>query len=120
VLGDAMRVSEHTGERQLQAHALAMLGDVYLATNRTGEALASFTASLRIRLSLDDRTGEGWMRERLARVQRALGDHDALRAEALAGLTIADELQDEALKTALRQLQEPITLNGEPSAALHH
>lgn len=70
-LSEAVRVSDATGERQLRAHAFALLGDVCLASGRHDEALLDFEASLELRLALDDHRGEQAMRQRIARVLAA-------------------------------------------------
>ena len=104
VLGDAVRVTAAAGERQLQAHALGLLGEVCLAVGRLPDARAHVDASLEIRRLLDDRRGEGWMLERLARIDRALGDATATTAAAEHAARIAADLGDTALLAAVAAL----------------
>ncbi len=100
-LSESVHVTQETGERRLEAHARAALAEVCLASGRLDEALSSVDASLALRTALRDRRGEGWMLERLARVQRARGAHDAARTAADAADIIAQELGDEALRSAV-------------------
>lgn len=99
-LEDALGVNRRSGERLLEAHTLAALGDVACETGRFDAALAQFDASLAIRRQIDDRRGEGWMLHHLARTRGRTGD--ASGAEALFGEAerIADECGDAALRSA--------------------
>ncbi len=103
-LADGARVAEATGERQLCAHALGLLGEVCLGSGRLDEGLRSLEASIDLRRQLGDRRGEGWMLERLARVSAAKGDLASARASAVAAHRIAGEVEDDALRTAIGRL----------------
>ena len=104
VLADAVRVTEASGERQLHAHALGLLGDVCLGSMRLADACRHVEASLEIRRLLDDRRGEGWMLERLARIHVALGDVPAARDAAQHAARIAMDISDAALEAAVAAL----------------
>jgi tetratricopeptide (TPR) repeat protein len=102
-LEDALAVNRLSGERLLEAHTLAALGDVAHDTGRHDAALAHFDASLSIRRQIDDRRGEGWMLHHLARTRARMGD--AAGAEALFGEAghIALACGDAALRRACEQ-----------------
>jgi tetratricopeptide (TPR) repeat protein len=99
-LEDALAINRQSGERLLEAHTLAALGDVAHETGRFDAALAHFDASLAIRRQIDDRRGEGWMLHHLARTRARMGD--ASGAEALFGEArrIAAECGDATLGRA--------------------
>ena len=104
VLADAVRVTAAAGERQLQAHALGLLGEVCLACARHDDACAHVSASLEIRRLLDDRRGEGWMLERLARIHLARGHPSAAGDAAQLAARIASDLGDTALHAAVADM----------------
>ncbi len=101
---DGVRVTEATGEVQLQAHALGALGEVCLDSGRLEEARTHLHASLLLRLALPDRRGEGWMHERLARTARTGGDMIASSMHATQARDIAAELDDPSLQAAVSRL----------------
>ena len=104
VLADAVRVTSAVGERQLHAHALGLLGEVCLAVGRLGDARTHVEASLSIRRQLQDRRGEGWMLERLARIYRVQGDTPAATEAARLAAQIASGSSDTALQAAVAAL----------------
>jgi len=104
VLADAVRVTSAVGERQLHAHALGLLGEVCLAVGRLGDARTHVEESLGLRQLLQDRRGEGWMLERLARIHRAQGDSPAATEAALRAAHIASEINETALQAAVAAL----------------
>jgi hypothetical protein len=61
---------------------------------RDREALTCYGASLRLRLEIGDRKGEGWMLLRLARVHAARGRWDPSRTTAARAAAIAVEIGD--------------------------
>jgi tetratricopeptide (TPR) repeat protein len=70
-LEEGIHANACTGERRLEAHAHAALGDVLLATGRPHDAGLAFERSLALRRALGDRRGEEWTSERLARAHAA-------------------------------------------------
>ncbi len=102
-LADGVRVTEASGEVQLRAHALGLLGEVCLASGRFDEAQRALESSLQLRLVLGDRRGEGWMLEHLSRVALARADVAAARVHARDALSIAESLDDAALRSAAQQ-----------------
>lgn len=97
---EALGVSRDAGAGQVEAHALAGLGDLALDTANPEQAAIYYRESLSLREVLADRRGEGWMRARLAGALSVLGrsvEAQALRAEARA---IADIEGDDRLRTA--------------------
>jgi hypothetical protein len=89
-----------TGERLLEGHALAALGDIYAANSWHQPALDCYCESLEIRKAIGDRRGEGWMLYQLARLSKktdAAGRVADLLAQASA---IASEIGDEQLSSA--------------------
>ena len=87
-----------------------------LASGRLDEAQVSVECSLRLRRSLGDRRGEGWMQERLARVHAARGAPDLARDAADAALCIAREIGDDALAAAATRPSLPGAVPGSPTA----
>jgi tetratricopeptide (TPR) repeat protein/class 3 adenylate cyclase len=63
-----------SGHRHLEGHALAALGDICWDENQRDDALDWYERSLRLRVEISDRRGEGWMLQRLARLQAARGN----------------------------------------------
>ncbi len=96
-LVEAVRSTEHTGELQLRAYAYATLGDVAIASGRLEEAVERYTQSLRLRVDLADRRGEGWMQQRLAQANALVNRAEAAIEAASAARRIAHELNDPAL-----------------------
>jgi tetratricopeptide (TPR) repeat protein/class 3 adenylate cyclase len=107
VLADAVRVTSASGERQLHAHALGLLGEILLTMGRLDDARAHVEESLELRRRIDDRRGEGWMLERLARIRRAQGDLAAASAAQASAAAVAAEIRDAALTQAVAAL-EPV------------
>jgi len=104
VLADAVRVTSAAGERQLHAHALGLLGEVCLTVGRLDDARTHVEESLGIRQLLQDRRGEGWMLERLARILRAQGDTSAATEASQRAAHIASGSNDAALQAAVAAL----------------
>jgi tetratricopeptide (TPR) repeat protein len=101
-LDEAIRLHRQTEQRQLEAHAHTVLGDVYFGMDLHAEALPCYAASLRLRPGLADRRGEGWMLHRLARVYAAQGRGESSRNNAAQAMVIAAEVGDEDLSEACR------------------
>ena len=75
--GQLVQAVDHhrrSGHRQLEGHALAALGDICWGDNQRDDALDWYERSLRLRVEISDRRGEGWMLQRLARLQAARGN----------------------------------------------
>ena len=100
------------GAVQLRAQGLAALAEVDLAAGWLDEAQVAAEASLALRRAMGDRSGEGWMLERLARVHLAQGSPDAARAAARAAQDVAYATQDPELQAAVAAL-------GATDGALH-
>ena len=115
VLGDAVRVTSGTAERQLHAHALGLLGDVCLAVGRLADARAHVEGSLEIRRLLEDRRGEGWMLERLARIHRAEGNGASAVAAADRAAAIADDIRDAQLQAAVAAMKDTVAVPSSPT-----
>jgi tetratricopeptide (TPR) repeat protein len=98
----------HTGNAQLEAHALAALGDACWGSDNTSEASSWYERSLHMRRTIGDHRGEAWMLQRLARARAAVG----ARADAEGLLTRAIELSthcsDEELMDACDKLRRTI------------
>jgi tetratricopeptide (TPR) repeat protein len=106
-LTDAVRVAEAAAEHQLRAYALATLAEVCLASGRVDEARANAEASLALRRELEDRRGEAWMLEHLARIHLERRDPAAAQGAAAAAATAARTVDDPALHAAIARLQVP-------------
>ncbi|MDB6159813.1 MAG: hypothetical protein JWO04_3519 [Gammaproteobacteria bacterium] len=68
VLEESVRLNRETGERLLEAHALAALGNVHVAGRRFAAAVECFGQSLELRRLLADAPGEQRMQQRLEEV----------------------------------------------------
>jgi len=91
---------KHLGEEELEAHALASLGQVSLSAHDLGGAAEYFERSRAVRHTIGDRVGEGWMHLRLAGLRHRIGDRaGALDAQAAAAAAAA-ETNDGALLAA--------------------
>jgi tetratricopeptide (TPR) repeat protein/class 3 adenylate cyclase len=101
-LEEAIRLHRRVEQRQSEAHALGVLGDVYFGMERYLEALPCYMGSLRLRPDLGDRRGEGWMLQRLARVFAAQGCGERSRYTAGRATAIAAEIGDEELSKTCR------------------
>jgi serine/threonine protein kinase/tetratricopeptide (TPR) repeat protein len=107
-LEHALSHHQRTRQSQLEAHALAALGDVCWDSGETQAAAEWYQRSLVCRQALGDRRGEAWMLQRLARSEVAAGASTAT-AELLAR---ADALSagcgDEELIDACEELRRAI------------
>jgi tetratricopeptide (TPR) repeat protein len=105
VLEEALDVHRAAGQPRLEAHGLAVLGDVLVAMGDASEARQCYTKSLEIRRAIGDRPGEGWMLHHLSRAQLGLGLVEEGRRLGGEAAVIAQEIGDTDLKAALQQLQ---------------
>jgi tetratricopeptide (TPR) repeat protein len=103
-LAEALALHERSGQRLLEAHALAAIGDVCHDAGAGEEALQHYGESLRIRQVLDDRAGEGWMLQRIARTRFSQGSFESARELANRASRIALECSDDELRAACAQL----------------
>ena len=99
-----VEVNRMTGERLLEAHSLAVLGELEHENGEYEAAIEHLEASLEIRRELADRPGVGWMLYRMARANSALGSTTAARGLAASAAQIAEELADRELGDACRAL----------------
>jgi tetratricopeptide (TPR) repeat protein len=82
VLEESVALNRETGQRMLEAHALAGLGHVSRTLGRLDRAAEHFAQSLELRRAIGDRIGEAWMWRRIAETQAALGNDVAAQAAA--------------------------------------
>ena len=73
VLEESLALSRAIGEHQLEAHALAALGQVSLNAIDLHGAADCFEQSRVVRQAIGDRAGEGWMQLRLAALRTDAG-----------------------------------------------
>jgi tetratricopeptide (TPR) repeat protein len=102
-LRQALVHHERVTQPQLEAHAMAGLGDLYWDTGEHTEAATWYERSLRKRTAIDDRRGEGWMLQRLARAKVAVGDREDVdrllaRATGISMQCSDEELMEECLR----------------------
>ena len=91
------------GSKELLARALALLGDIGRELGDEDAAGRAYCESLQLREDTGDRTGEGWMLERLASLQRT-GDVAARHGLAERAVRIAAETNNHELEAACRRL----------------
>ena len=103
-LDEAVTMHRQTGQQQMEAHALAALGDVHVEMGLLEEALPYYGASLQLRWDLEDRKGEGWVLHQLARLYAAQNQTDRANESAAQAAKIAEEIGDEELLKACRRL----------------
>ena len=106
-LQDALDHHKKTGERTLAGHALATRGDCHFDLGQFEQATHSYEESLHIRRANDDQKGEGWMLQRLARVQMVSGEKDRAHSTLAQALKIADHGEINDLKDACRRIMKP-------------
>jgi serine/threonine protein kinase/predicted ATPase len=99
-LEEAAAFNRASGERLLEAHAQAALGDLHCDDGRLGDAERCYRRSLRIRRAIADRRGEGWMLVRLARVAGARNDGAAASRRREQAHRIAELIADPELLRA--------------------
>jgi tetratricopeptide (TPR) repeat protein len=99
---EAVALHRKTGQLQLEAHALAALGDISTELGDAEGAAEHYKRSLEIRRQTGDHRGEGWMLYNLARGGGAGGTaaEMVLRASELAAVC-----SDQELITACEQLR---------------
>ncbi len=103
----AVEVSHAVGERLVEGHGHAALGDVLLARGANEAAALRYEASLALRRQIGDRRGEGWMLHHIARACARAGDGARARESAEAAASIAVELGDAALSAAVAAILSP-------------
>ena len=103
-LEESVALNRERGERLLEAHALAALGDMWRARGLPGTAVTCFEQSLALRCALGDRRGEGWMLLRIAETLAAKGDASRARETAAEAMAIAEACRDARLTDACTQI----------------
>ena len=103
VLQQAIAHHQRIEQPQLEAHALAGLGDSFWSAGDHREAARWYERSLHKRTTIGDVRGEGWMLQRLARTVAANGSHDdartlLARATGIAAQCSDDELMEECIR----------------------
>jgi tetratricopeptide (TPR) repeat protein/class 3 adenylate cyclase len=104
-LRQALVHHERIEQPQLQAHALAGLGDSFWDAGEHLEAAAWYERSLHKRTAIADVRGEGWMLHRLARAKAATGDRDCADSLLTRAGSIAAQCSDEELMEECLQLR---------------
>jgi class 3 adenylate cyclase/tetratricopeptide (TPR) repeat protein len=104
-LHEAVALHRESGARQLEGHALALLGDVCTGRDEPGRAADFYRQSLEIRRAIGDRRGEGWMLHHLARAELADGQPYEVRERAETAARIAAECGDAELTAACARLR---------------
>jgi tetratricopeptide (TPR) repeat protein len=103
-LEESVALNRERGERLLEAHALAALGDMWRARGLPGTAVTCFEQSLSLRRMLGDRKGEGWMLLRIAETLAAKGDASRARETAVEAMAIAAVCGETRLTDACTQI----------------
>jgi tetratricopeptide (TPR) repeat protein len=123
VLEQGLALSRQLGERQLEAHALAAMGQASLYGRDFRSAAEWFDRSATVRQEIGDGAGEGWMRLRLAEIRQHIGDDAGARGLLRAAAAAAAETGDRALATACADAARATDhqqSGGSAHAALHH
>jgi tetratricopeptide (TPR) repeat protein/class 3 adenylate cyclase len=107
-LGHALAHHRHTGHMQLEAHALAALGDACWDSGDTSEASSWYERSLHTRQTIGDRRGEAWMLQRLARARAANGARDDAEGLLTRAIELSTQCSDEDLMDACDKLRRTI------------
>ena len=113
-LEEAVQRNRSTGQRLLEGHGLAALGDLNFEDEDFETAREHYEASLGLRRDLDDRQGEAWMLYHLARTELTLGNAEAARELLGTATKAADVNHDAALQTACTELERKV------DAEIHH
>ena len=103
-LGQAIAHHRRHAHRQLEGHALAALGDICWDEGQPDEALDWYEQSLRLRVEIGDRRGEGWMLQRLARLHAATGDRQDAEALLRRATDLSVSCSDEELMQACEEV----------------
>jgi serine/threonine protein kinase/tetratricopeptide (TPR) repeat protein len=98
----------HTGNAQLEAHALAALGDACWGSDNTSEASSWYERSLHMRRTIGDHRGEAWMLQRLARARAANGARDDAEGLLTRAIELSTQCSDEDLMDACDKLRRTI------------
>ena len=98
-----------TGQPQLEAHALAALGDLSWEATDADAASEWYQRSLDKRRSLEDVRGEGWMLHRLARIRALRGERDQADAMLARAAELSMRCSDEELMAACAELRRQAT-----------
>jgi tetratricopeptide (TPR) repeat protein len=104
-LSRALQIHRSSGQRLLEGHALAALGDIFDEAKTLGKAREYYAASLEIRQEIGDRKGEGWMSHHLARVLFSEGGREQALPLLNRATAIAVETGDQQLGAACARLQ---------------
>jgi len=107
-LDHALAYHRHTGHAQLEAHAMAALGDACWDSGDTSEASSWYERSLHTRLTIGDRRGEAWMLQRLARARAAVGHRDDAEDLLTRAIELSTRCSDEELMDACDKLRRTI------------
>jgi tetratricopeptide (TPR) repeat protein len=104
-LREGLQLHERSGQKQLEAHALALIGDLLVDRDDVDRAIGQYSRSLEIRRAIGDRRGEGWMLHSVARCELARGEPYRVREHLIAATRLADECGDAELAGACKQLR---------------
>ena len=107
-LHQALDHHRRAGHAQLEAHALAILGDLCWDAGDAAEASLWYERSLHKRQRLDDQRGEAWMLQRLARCRGTAGDRDDADSLLSRAIALSTTCADEELMDACEKLRRTI------------
>jgi serine/threonine protein kinase/tetratricopeptide (TPR) repeat protein len=107
-LEQALTHHQRTGQVQLEAHALAALGDVCWESGETNDASSWYERSLHTRQTIGDRRGEAWMLQRLARARAVVGARDDAEDLLTQAIQLSTRCSDEELMDACDKLRRTI------------
>jgi tetratricopeptide (TPR) repeat protein len=108
VLEEAVKTNQETGEKLLEAYALAALGEIHGEIGENDQAFEYYNGSLQIRKEIDDRSGEGWMLYHVARLSSLRRNLDESRKFLEQSKKIGEGLQDQKLLVACKGLEEAL------------
>jgi tetratricopeptide (TPR) repeat protein len=107
-LREALEIHRRTGEKLLEGHCLAIIGDINRENGEKGEALHHYQESLEIRREVGDRRGQGWMLYSLGLIHAGQDGYEQARDYLLQARAIAQDCADAELFQACDNLRTQI------------
>ena len=101
---EALDVNRKSGEKLIEGHSLAGLGDVAVLDEDHVAALDYYQQSLKLRQTVGDVAGEGWMLLKSAEASLAVDDPEQAAEYAAGARAVADKVGDAQLLQRINRL----------------